>query len=524
MMPKKLYRHFSRPAKFRSASIGLSAALFTGWIQTVAAQEALNAGGQKRLVAIVPRVSITETLTDNVSLATNGRQSEQITEVSPGIRITRDTGLVKAYFDYAVNGRVYAQNTAPTTLQNALTAFGSVEAVNNWAFVDFSGSISRQSISAFGPQSSGSSNINSNQTEYSTFRVSPYVRGKFGSAVDYEARYGVTTSSSQSSLVSDVTTRDGLIRLSGRGSGSRLGWSLDAGQQNVSYGGAGRATESANLTGQLSYAVAPKLNISLTAGQEANNFSTFDRQTYATYGGGIGWAPLDATKLSASRQTHSFGQSHSLGFEHRTAKTAWRLSDSQSVSSSPSQPGVMNLGSVYDLFFEQFASIEPDLVKRAALVNNFLQVTGINPNTIVVNGVLTSAVSLQRRQDLSIALLGLRGTLTFLANRSESSRLDTISSVRDDLSNSSLLRQNGLSASYAHRLTPITAVNLLVSSQQSSASTGLLESTMKSVNLSMSTRVGPHSTATVSARRVVFDSQTTPYTESAITGTLSVQF
>ena len=511
------------PSKPESFKIALSVVVLGGFMQSVSAQGTEVAASQRSSFSIVPRVSVTETLTDNVSLSSTGRQSELITEISPGVRLTGNSGRVKAYFDYALNGRAYAQNTSGTSLQNALTAYGTVEAVNNWAFIDFNGNISRQAISAFGTQSSGGSNLNTNQTESSTYRLSPHLRGRLSSVADYEARYSVTSSRSQSSLVSDVLTRDGQIRLSGRGAGSRLGWSLDAGQQNVSYGG-GRATESASLTAQLTYAVAPKLNISVTAGQETNNYTTFDARSFATYGVGLTWSPLDGTRLSASRQVHSYGQSHNLSFEHRTGRTAWKLSDGQSVSTTPSQPGLTNLGSAYDLYFEQFASIEPDLIKRAALVNNFLLINGINPSTIVVNGILTSAVSLQRRQDLSVALLGARDTVTFMATRSETSRLDALSTAVDDLSNSALVRQTGLSISYAHRLTPSTAVNLLVSSQQSSASTGLLETTTKSVNLSLSTRVSRLATAILSARRVVFDSQTTPYTESAISGTLSVQF
>ena len=41
----------------------------------------------KRSVTVVTRVSVTETLTNNVSLSSTNPQSEQITELSPGIHI-----------------------------------------------------------------------------------------------------------------------------------------------------------------------------------------------------------------------------------------------------------------------------------------------------------------------------------------------------------------------------------------------------------------------------------------------------
>ncbi len=493
--------------------------------QPVAAQDGLGDAGPKRTIAIVPRVSVTETLTDNVRLSAVG-QSEQITEISPGIRIVGEGARVKGYFDYAINGRMYAQNTSGANLQSALTTFGTVEAVSNWAFVDFSGSISQQAISALGTQSGSSANLNSNSTQSSTYRLSPYLRGQLANVANYEARYSVASTRSTSGFVSDAMTRDALVNLSGRGNGSRLGWSVALGRQSIGYG-TGRVTESGSLTGQLLYAIQPKLNLSITAGQESNNYTSVDTQTYGTSGLGITWAPSEATTFSASRQTHSYGQSHTLSFDHRTTRTAWRFSDSQSVTATPSQPGSTNLGSAYDLYFAQFASVEPDLVKRAALVSNFLQANGISPATSVVSGFLTSAVSLQRRQDLSFTLLGVRDTVTFLASRSENSRLDTVTGVTDDLSNASLIRQGGLSISYAHRLTPNAAMNILAAVQQSSSSSptaGLQETNSKSINLSVSTKVGLRSSAVLSARHVVFDSTTTPYTESAISGTFNLQF
>ncbi|MBK9237026.1 MAG: hypothetical protein IPO19_13915 [Rhodoferax sp.] len=47
---------------------------------------------------------------------------------------------------------------------------------------------------------------------------------------------------------------------------------------------------------------------------------------------------------------------------------------------------------------------------------------------------------------------------------------------------------------------------------------------MRTLSLNVTTRVGSQSTATFGARRSVFDSPTVPYNESAVTGSLTVQF
>ncbi len=512
---------FSKPASL--GFVGLKTLVAMCAILSCMPKALAQEAGQKRAVTVTPRVSVTETITDNVRLSPDNRQAEFVTEISPGINIRGDNGRLKGFLDYALTARLFAKDTSSTTTQNALTAFGSFEAVDKWAFLDVNATITQQAISALGPQVSGGPLINANQTETTALRVSPYVRGRWANAVNYDARYSVSTNRSQSSQVSDVTTKDLSFALSGQGSGARMGWSLNAGQQNVAFG-AGRTTESDRLSGTVSYAVAPQLSLSLTGGRESSNFTSADKQSSWTSGFGVNWVPSPNTSVSVNRQNRPFGESHAITLSHRTARTAWNLSDSMDVIASPAQSGVTSLGSTFDLYFAQFAAIEPDPVRRTALVTAFLQTNGINPVGPVLSNFQASGLTLQRRQNLSFSLLGVRDTITVIATRSESSRLDSFSTVIDDFSSASVIRQNGLSVSYAHRLTPDSSMNVLASTQQSSDAAGLQDSTSKTVNISLSTKVGVKTTAVVSARRVVFDSTTRPYSETAFTGTLNVPF
>ncbi len=503
------------------ASIGLlfSVAAVGAFSQETGSQGA----GPKRSFSVVPRLSVTETFTDNVALASTGRRAEQITDISPGIVISGNSGRAKVFFDYSLHETLYAQNSSGRRSQNALNTTGTFEAVENWAYLDFGGNISQQAISAFGVQSPSNLSINPNFAETRSFRLSPYLRGRLSTFADYEARYTLTTNRSASALVSDVTTNEALVKLGGRVPSVNLGWALDASRQNIDYR-PGRSTQSDRVNATLTYPINPQLNFSVTGGQEANNFTTVDRKSAFTSGFGINWIPRETTKLSAFRQNRSFGESHTVSFEHRTPRTVWRFSDSKDITVTPIGNGLTVLGSTYDLYFSQFASIEPDPILRAALVNNFLQANGINPNTSVVSGFLTQAASLQRRQDFSFGLLGLRDTLTFIANRSDGSRLGSVGLANDDLANSGAVRQNGISVSYAHRLTPNASFNVLASLQKATDGFGLQNTSTKSVNVSVSTRLTRQSTAVLSARRVVFENSTSPYTESAVTGALNVQF
>ncbi len=493
----------------------------------VIAQE--NAGSESttssvnKKIMLVPRVAVTETLTDNVRLSSNGRQGELVTEVSPGFRLSKSAGPVRGVLDYSLNGRAYANGTAAGNVQQALTAQASAELIERRAFIDVGANIGQQAVSVNGSQSSAAGLQNANLSETASIRVAPYAKGSFGVGVDYEARYSLASSRSNGVASAESTAKEISLSIAGKPLGGRLGWSANASANSNSFAG-GRATESDAASGGLTYLIVHHLVVNASVGQENTNVSMVGKTANWTNSLGLNWNPAPSTTASLSRSIRPFGQTHSLGLGHRSARTTWQYSDSQDVTTTPAQAGFGSLGNVYDLFYTQFASLEPDPIKRAALVEAYLQTNGINPKTTVIGGFLTSAVAIQRRQNLSLALLGIRSTVTFLASRSVSSRLDTVSTAIDDLSNGSLVEQHGFSVNLGHRLTPESALNVILSSQRSTSTGVAQDNSSYQASLGYSTRVGQRATASFNARRAIFESSTVPYLENAISGTLSVQF
>ncbi len=511
--------------RFRSGrtALVLACGLVGFPLATWAQQGGNGEGGAARTVLVEPRVSVTQTFTDNVKLSSTASRSEQITQISPGVRITGERGRIKGYFDFSVSEFLYAQNSSPARSQRALSTFGTLEAIDNWAFIDVNGSISQQSISAFGTPTGNGAAINNNQTEVSAFRVSPYLRGRLGDVASYEARYSRSDTRSGTAAASNIATDSVSVSLTSASAFQRLGWTASASQQNVDYS-AGRATDDDRLTLGLSYAVTPQLRVSVNAGREANNFTSLVKKTYDTGGVGVVWTPSEMTKLSASRDERSFGPAHSVNLEHRTARTVWRYTDSRDVVTQPDQAGFAGLGSVYDLLYSQFASREPEPTARAQLVNTFMQANGIGANAVAVGTFLTSALTLQRRQNLTFILLGLRDTVTFTATRSDSSRLDTVlSTIADDFTSTTVIHQRGFSVNYLHRLTPDQTLGFLVAQQNTSGTVGGQDSRLRTFNVNLTGKISKRSTASVGYRHAIYSS-TAPYIENAIFGTLIFYF
>lgn len=293
-----------------------------------------------------PRISLTETLTDNVNInrSSSGKQGDLITQIAPGMRIEARTSRLKAYFDYALQGQFYAKNDYSRT-QNSLNTFGTFEAVDNWLFLDFSGVIAQQAISAFGAQSPDNTSINNNSTETASYRISPYIRGQLGGIVEYLLRYSLSTTRSDASIVSDTNISQWTGQLHGSTPFQNLKWTIDADQQTTDYS-RGRDNEAERLRVVLTYSVLPELSVLLSGGQESNNYVSIEQKSTSTYGYGFDWNPTERTKISAFKEIRFFGDGHNISFSHRFPRSSIRFTDTRDVSVLPNQYTTVGLGTV----------------------------------------------------------------------------------------------------------------------------------------------------------------------------------
>ena len=482
---------------------------------------AQDSGGSKRAWTVEPSVSLRETFTDNHNLQAV-KESDAITEASAGVRVTGTAGHLRGFLDYSLTGSVYARHGDANDLRHFLSAAGTAEALDGWAFVDLRASYTQQAISAFGSQSPDPSLSNSNRSDVGSLSIAPGVRGRLGSFARYEARVSYEITRAKGTDAADVENSSALLHLDSGSAGSVLGWTADL-SHNVSDFQAGRRTFSSRARVGVTYLFTRELKVGLTGGTERTDMLTVNGESNATWGLQAEWTPSERTSLSASAEKRFFGTAHSLRFTHRTPNTVWAFADSRDLSTNSSQ-GKAGFGSAYDLFFRQFASVEPDAVRRDALVRSYLQTNGINPNAVVVGGFLASAATLQRTQSLSFAVVGVRNTVTLQASNSRSKRADQVTTVLDDLSTVREVHQRGIVLDWAHRLTPASSISLAASVQRTDGDTSAQQTTLKSITATWTSTLGPRSTLSAGARHAVFDSTSTPYDENALYAAFRLSF
>lgn len=488
---------------------------------TAVAGSGLGVPSPLRALRWSPRLALTETLTDNVALATTNRHAESITQLVAGVQGFSNAGRVRGFVDYALTGIFYARGSASNALQNRLNAAGTAELIERRAFVDVNGSIGQQSVSAFGTQSVDPALANSNRTEVRTLRVAPYLRGRVARLADYELRVGRTATRNGTAAASDLDVTDASARLTGDPSGRWITWNADASRLVTDYR-SGRRTELDRTLATLVFVPDPQLRLSLFGGREWNDFASFEKTAHAVYGARANWSPTPRTVVVAERQRRFFGDAHTLTVSHRLARSAFFYSDTRDILVN-NGTAPLTQSAAFDALFNNPVIVAqlPDPAARRTFVDNQLR-SG-------ASGFLTSAVTLQRSRQLSYSLFGARDTLVVQALRTDSERLDTASGATDDFSRVGRIRQQVVSANLSHRLTSVSTLTGVLSQQRTSGEvrgTGAApSSTLRSAILGWSSRVNQRTAVSLSARHMRLESSTAAsYRESAAIATVSLQF
>ena len=486
-----------------------------------ATQALAQEGVAPRPFILTPVLTIGQSFTDNADPTAVTRKPDWVATISPGIRIVSRTGSLVGSLDYALNANIHSRGTGGSEIQNALAAAFVAEVIEKRAFVDVKSSISQQSISAFGVISATTQQANRNRTEVSTLSLTPFARGNIAGIVDIDARASYGKTHSKSSLARDSENSSASLQASGRA--GKLGWVADVGNQTSNYE-SGRRTHTGRVGGGLTFTPDIDLRFSGRLGRESTDVINGRTEQNTTWGGGVDWTPTERTLVNLQADHRYFGTSRSVTLQHRLARSIFRFTDSQDATTNSTGTTGPGTFTAYDLIFAQFASLEPDVVRRDVLVRNYLAANGINPSSGLGSGFLSSAVSLLHRQDASMALQGQRSSVLFGFFRTETRRLDRLATGGDDLSRTSLLRQLGYNLTLAYRLTPTASMNVGVLRQKTLDSGSFAGNDQRTLNVSLTDQIGLRTSLSLSLRHVNFDSVAFPYTENGVAATLSMRF
>jgi uncharacterized protein (PEP-CTERM system associated) len=470
---------------------------------------------------------LTESRTDNAGLVSEPlARSSWVSDASAGIRADYRGPTSTLMVDYRLHSLFYANQTVLNSNQRFLNSAANFDLLEKWLFLDAKAAISQQNRSAFGAATiTGVPLTSANRIETTTYQLSPYVRGRVPQLVDYLLRFTSTDSRTSDGIIPVTRTDQWVGGIKNADGAARFGWSLDGDQMDV-RSRSQSTRQDARLRATLMFAVDPLLHVSVIGGRERTDYASSARQGSNIYGAGIEWSPTDHTQLAAVGEKRFFGADHLVALTHRTPSTAWSFNSSKDVTVLPNQLAAASPGSVYSLMYDLLASAIPDPTMRADAVRRRLDENGLTSGAALSDSFITTQPYLNRRQEASLALLGIRNTITLTAALKEQQGLGPRTVSTNALAPTEDVRQLGFSASWAHRLSPETFFSLIFSRLHSE---GLLDRSVETrqrlQSFFVSTRLGPKTSASMGFRQVRFESTVVnSYNERAFVCSLSLRF
>ena len=514
---RRLCRHLSR----RSMAVAAATAVTVISTNTNAAEWRFT-----------PSVSVSETYSDNVFLATSGQErSDFVTQVAPGFSVTANGPRLKLKANYALQGTTYVHNSSSSGFSNILDGTLNAELIRELFFVDARASIGQQNISAFGAQSTNNTNINNNRADVRTYSISPYLRHNFGNKAFSELRYAHESVGTSSDLLA-VTNTDRLSATLNSGEAfQKFSWGLRATAQKNHYKNRPDVDQD-SYSGSVRYFLTPHFSVTGTAGYEKDTYvSIADKPSGAFYTGGFVWKPTSRTEISASAGHRYFGPTYTLLLNHRARNAVFNVNYTEDITTSQQQFSAQPQISTAAFLDQLYSAQIPDPVARQQVIDALIRQTGLASTITNPLNSLTNTYFLQKSLQASVAVNGVRNTVVFNAfdtRRTAQSPQQATTIVTNSpfaaLNDSN--KQLGASALWNTQLSPRTngVANLTVT-RTTSLSTARVDN-YKTLRLALSQKFQKKMTGTVELRRSQQNSDVLggDIRENAISASLLMQF
>ena len=482
-----------------------------------------------------PGVALSETYSDNVTLAPAGQERGQfITDLAPSFAVVDDTPRLKLAASVVQHLYLYSDKQLANTKRSTreLNADMRAKVVEDFLFFDASASRRPQSVSAFGPQISNNNYASTNRADVSTWRVSPYIEHQLGNTARVLLRYSRDSVDAGASGLGS-SKGDGVTANLASGPSFRvLTWNLAYNRQNIDDSLTARSSvQTAHLN--LQYRVANYLRLTSSVGYDRYDFAgPAGEQRGKNWTVGFNWTPSLRSQLQASAGKSTYGNTYALLATHRSRNTVWRITYDDGITTTRGNfllPASTNTAGMLDSLFT--AQI-PDPVARAQAVAAYMVASGLPPSLAHSINYFSNRYMLQKQFQASVAFHGAHSNALLSAF---STRRAALSPQQQDVtllgnqpsSINDNTRQLGVSANYTYQLSPRSALTGSATAARTSAETSTLTDHQRALRLGLTRQFGRRLYAAAELRHVrgnagVFSGAA--YRENAVTATLSTKF
>jgi uncharacterized protein (PEP-CTERM system associated) len=484
-----------------------------------------------------PTIGLTETFTDNVGLQSSEfAHSQWVHQLSPGFAVLQTGRRLKLAGSYQLNYFAYGLNgldgTRNSQQQYQAAAEGIV--IDDLLFFDASATRGTQSASAFGPQVNNNLYAMGNTTDVSTWRVSPWLRHRFGNRADLTARY---TRDSVNSGIGALGSSEGESIDAQLASGSlfnTLGWGLSYNRQDLTGERAGQTT-SELAAANLSYRLSRTLSLTANGGYDRYDYQSTDGSPTEGkhWSAGFDWTPSSRTRVQLSRGRHFYGNTWDLAASHRSRRTVWSINYNDEITNTRSQflrPATIETAAMLDAMFR---TLIPDPMERRQAIADYMAANGLMPGLANPTNYFSNRFIRQKGLQAAVVFNGPRSTLTLSAFDLRRTALSAAAASDTQFLPPDLARlndnveQRGVSAIANYTITPRSiAQGGLTVTRSRSLTTGVVDN-QQALRVGLTRKLGNRLAGAFEVRHVRGSADIgsgRKYHENAISATITMQF
>lgn len=470
---------------------------------------------------IIPSVDLTESYSDNLRLQTKGlEESAFITQVSPGIIISRVGPRFKFDLNYVLQNSYYSGNQHDTRTNNLLHANAKASLIEDLFFLDSKADITQQNLTPFGQVADANFNLIDNRTEVRTYSLAPYFRKNFNNQFSSELRY--VRDSATSSRVGNIDSKGDTFKF-GVVSGTAfktVDWGFNYDHQYIDY--ANQAPLKMEIaTINAGFRVSSVFKLTATSGYEKNSYISLSSKPEGFFWtGGFVWTPTERTNFTANIGHRYFGSTSSVSISQRARTSVWSFGYHEDVATTRGQYLIPATNDTSNFLNQLWQSIIPDQDTRQKIVDNFIRDSGLPTALAQPVNTLTNQVFLQKNLQASVAITGARNTalLNFFNNSREALSSGALGSVLNPglLDN---VRQIGANALWNWKISQRSNASLDLGYIKSDSPNSGIKEHNKIFRTSFSRQLQEKVKATLEFRRALKDSNLASgnYDENAVT-------
>ena len=219
---------------------------------------------------IEPSIAVSETYTDNITLAPRGAQeSEFVTQLNPGFHIVGAGPRIQASLGYLMRNLFYARDSGRNQTYHALAGTGTAELYKEKFFVKADATYSQSIIDAKRPVPFSNVTVTDNLTNVARADINPYFVQRLGSWATGTLSYTRGFIDYRDVQGENLTRTNSVARLESIPGHHRLSWRARYENETVDYD-SGILIKYKRAALQLGYALTPKTQFLAEGGRESD--------------------------------------------------------------------------------------------------------------------------------------------------------------------------------------------------------------------------------------------------------------